>query len=197
MQEIDFSINDPFVSATINTQRWYSERQPSDGFVRWLVMNWRHREPTHQHSWHNDDALMSALASQITSHTIVYSAVSSGTDQRKHESSSSLAFVQGIHRWSVNSPHKGPVTRKKLPWDDVIMVVSQFTRNIPGPAQHNSGDHKILLKVQSMPLTSVTSPVTEIRSLICYHSGQIRTIPHPHPLQIMIKLSSHRTILYH
>ena len=30
-------------------------------------------------------------------------------------------FVRGIHRWSVNSPHKGPVTRKKLPFDDVIM----------------------------------------------------------------------------
>ena len=27
----------------------------------------------------------------------------------------------GIHRWPVNSPHKGPVTRKMLPFDDVIM----------------------------------------------------------------------------
>ena len=32
---------------------------------------------------------------------------------RKHQSSASLAFVRGIHRWPVNSPHKGPVTRKK------------------------------------------------------------------------------------
>ena len=30
-------------------------------------------------------------------------------------------FVWGIHRWSVNSPHKGPVTRKRFPFDDVIM----------------------------------------------------------------------------
>ena len=34
----------------------------------------------------------------------------------------SLAFVRGIHRWPVNSPHKGPVTRKMFPFDDVIMI---------------------------------------------------------------------------
>ena len=33
----------------------------------------------------------------------------------------SLAFMRGIHRWPVNSPHKGPVTRKMSPFDDVIM----------------------------------------------------------------------------
>ena len=42
-------------------------------------------------------------------------------DQRKHQSSASLAFVRGIHRWPVNSPHKGPVTQKMFPFDDVIM----------------------------------------------------------------------------
>ena len=34
-----------------------------------------------------------------------------------------LAFVRGIHRSPVNSPHKGPVTRKMFPFDDVIMNV--------------------------------------------------------------------------
>ena len=53
---------------------------------------------------------MGAMASQITSLTIVYSIVYSGGDHRKHQSSASLAFVRGIHRWPVNSPHKGPVT---------------------------------------------------------------------------------------
>ena len=47
---------------------------------------------------HYDDIIMSAMASQITSLTIVYSAVYSGVDQRKHQSSASLAFVRGIHR---------------------------------------------------------------------------------------------------
>ena len=52
---------------------------------------------------------------------IVYSTVYPGADQRKHQSSASLAFVRGIHRSPVNSPHKGPVTRNMFPFDDVIM----------------------------------------------------------------------------
>ena len=61
------------------------------------------------------------MAFQITGVLIVYSTVYSGANQRKHHSSASLAFVRGIHRWSVDSPHKGPVTRKMFPFDDVIM----------------------------------------------------------------------------
>ena len=38
---------------------------------------------------------MGAIASQITSLTIVYSTVYSDADQRKHHSSASLAFVWG------------------------------------------------------------------------------------------------------
>ena len=40
------------------------------------------------------------------------STVCSGADQRKHQSPASLAFTRGIHRWPMDSPHKGPVTRK-------------------------------------------------------------------------------------
>ena len=64
---------------------------------------------------------MSAMASQITSLTIVYSTVWSGADQMIHQSSASLASVRGIHRSPLNSPRKGPVKRKMLPFDDVIM----------------------------------------------------------------------------
>ena len=71
---------------------------------------------------HYNDIIMSAMASQIASLTIVYFTVYSGTDERKHQSSASLAFVRGIHRWPVNSPHEGPVTRKMFPFDDVIMI---------------------------------------------------------------------------
>ena len=67
---------------------------------------------------------MGTIASQITSLTIVYSTLYSGADQRKHQSSASLAFVWGIHRGPVNSPHKGPVTRKMFPFDDIIMAGS-------------------------------------------------------------------------
>ena len=71
---------------------------------------------------HYSDLIMSAMASQITSVSIICSAVCSGTHQRKHQSSASLAFVRGIHRSPVNSPHKWPVTRKMFPFDDVIMT---------------------------------------------------------------------------
>ena len=55
---------------------------------------------------HCSDVLMSTMASQITSLTLVYSIVYSGADQRKHQNSQSLAFVMGIHRWPVNSHTK-------------------------------------------------------------------------------------------
>ena len=71
---------------------------------------------------HYNNVIMSLIACQITSLTIVYSIVYSDADQRKHQSSASLAFVRGIHRGPVNSPHKGPVTRKLFPFDDVIMI---------------------------------------------------------------------------
>ena len=70
---------------------------------------------------HHSDLIMGAIVSQITSLTIVYSTVYSDADQRKHQSSASLAFVWGIHRGPVNSPHKRPVTRKMFSFDDFIM----------------------------------------------------------------------------
>ena len=72
---------------------------------------------------HYSDVIMSMMTSQITSFTIVYSIVYLSVYQRKHRSSASLAFVQGIHRWPVNSQHKGPVMQKMFPFDDVIMNI--------------------------------------------------------------------------
>ena len=79
---------------------------------------------------HYSDVMMGAILSQITSPTIVYSTVYSGADQRKHQSSESLAFVRGIHRSPVNSPRKWPVTRKMLPFDDVIICKKFLKRSI-------------------------------------------------------------------
>ena len=56
---------------------------------------------------HKRDVVMSTMAPQITGVSAVYSIVSTGTDQRKHQSPMSVAFVRGIHRWPVNSPHQG------------------------------------------------------------------------------------------
>ena len=89
----------------------------------------------HLNSSHYSDVIMSPMASQNTSLTSVCSTVysvadqrkhqsSAVADQRKHQSSAPLAFVKGIHRSPVNSPHKGPVTRKMFPFDDVVMKTS-------------------------------------------------------------------------
>ena len=109
---------------------WYSFRYNLEGGSaspmrsHGLILNPHYTEdpsPCIHHQRHYSDVIMGAMASQISSLTIVYSTVDSGTAQRKHQSSASLAFVRGIHRWPVNSPHKGPVTRKMFPFDDVIM----------------------------------------------------------------------------
>ena len=96
--------------------------------VSWgaMMFMWHHRNDIHCYRdalFHYCDVIMSMMSSNITSLTSVYSTVFySGVDQRKHQSSASLAFVWGIHRGPVNSPHKWPVTRKMFPFDDVIML---------------------------------------------------------------------------
>ena len=79
------------------------------------VLQWQR-----QNTDHYSDVIMSAVTSQITGVLMVCSTVWSGADQTKYQSSASLAFV----RWPVNSSHKGPVTRKVFPFDDVIMQTS-------------------------------------------------------------------------
>ena len=68
--------------------------------------------------YHYDDVIMGAMASQITSLTIVYSTVYSGANQSKHQSSASVALV-----WEN---HRGPVSQKMFPFDDVIIWIMNF-----------------------------------------------------------------------
>ena len=112
-----------------NVVIWFKFHQMS---VQWMNFQWAictigsSKDLAPNRSQHYNDVIMGAIASQITSLTIVYSIVYSDADERKHESSASLAFVWGIHRWPVNSPHKWPVTQKMFPFDDVIMNLSAF-----------------------------------------------------------------------
>ena len=91
-------------------------------------------------SEHYRDVIMSAMASQITSLTIVYSTVYSGADQRKHQRSALLAFVRGIQRWPVNSSHKGPVTRKMFLFHDVIMGMKNSSDSLPNSNVHRTNE---------------------------------------------------------
>ena len=102
---------------------------------------------------HYGDVIMNVIASQITSLAIVYLTVYSDADQRKHQSSASLAFVRGIHRGPVNSPHKWPVARKLFPFGDVIMrirfsdfIVGHLNANVLGFLYWRDGVDMIRLK---------------------------------------------------
>ena len=78
---------------------------------------------------HYSDVIMGTMASQITSITIVCSTVYSSADQRKYQSSASLAFVRGTNRGPVISSLKWPITRQMFTFYDVIMT-KRFTNRI-------------------------------------------------------------------
>ena len=69
----------------------YSQVEPS-----WSAGSWGIHDDVM--TWHYIDVIMTTIASQITSLTVVYSTVYSDADQRKHQRPASLAFVWGIHR---------------------------------------------------------------------------------------------------
>ena len=81
----------------------YSTRNCRPHSVSTGTLPWRHNERDGVSNHLRHDCLLNRLFRH----------------QRKHQSSASLAFAWGIHRWPVNFPQKGPVTRKMF--DDVIM----------------------------------------------------------------------------
>ena len=97
--------------------RWQKFRQNDISFLMYMLS----RHSCTIYPIYYSDVIMSAAASQITSVSIVCSTICLGAEQRKYQGSASLAFVRGIHRWPVDSPHKGPLTQKMFPFDDVIM----------------------------------------------------------------------------
>ena len=138
---------------------------------------------------------MSAMTSQITSLTIVYSAVYSGADQRKHQSSASLAFVREIHRWPVNSPHKWPVTRiffhlmtsswhlqvwfiKPTKWRRLVYYAAYLMKG--SCRQHRERVRLIALTV-TLVVTELTRPLQSKNSFLkatineaCHQSSNLR-----------------------
>ena len=100
--------------------------------IKWQIWSYTGSFKTHsdgirQLGYHYGDIIMGAIASQITSLIIVYSTVYSDAVQRKYQSSASLAFVWGLPRGPINSPHKWPVTRKMFPFGDVIMEITSLS----------------------------------------------------------------------
>ena len=94
---------------------------------------------------HYNDVIMGKMASQISRLTIVYSTVYSSADLRKYQSSAPLAFVREIHWGPVKSPHKGQVTRKMFPFDDVIMAAI--------------GDHRTVDNIYRWPIAGCNAVI--------------------------------------
>ena len=61
---------------------------------------------------------MRPMASQITSLTIAYLFIQAQIKEN----------IKGVRNWSLCSPHKGPVTRKRSTFDDVIMGTVDVTQ---------------------------------------------------------------------
>ena len=120
-QQLNCLFNSLFMPAVKKTVELHIT-SPLQGEPPWLA-------DTPQQQCHYNGVIMSVMASQITSFAIVCSIVYLGTDQEKHQSPASLAFVRGIHQWLVNSPHKVAVMRKIFPFDDVIIRDSNVEIN--------------------------------------------------------------------
>ena len=121
---------------------------------------------------------MCTMASKIIDVSIVYSTVCSGADQRKHQSSASLAFVKGIPWWPVNSPHKGPVTRKMFPLYDVIMKFCHVTQLDQARRQYNTKirvDHFSLKQSWLMCRDNVIQSVAAV-SVLLFRSSWCQVI---------------------
>ena len=132
---------------------------------------------------HFNDVIMGRIASQITSLAIVYSTVYSDADQRKHQSSASLAFVREIDRGPMNSPHKWPVTRKMFPFDDVIMNSNQVDCAAPPKRTHDVitsqplGNHCVITcyREHIRPLRSYTILYLRHNTVIISRNGKTLT----------------------
>ena len=128
---------------------------------------------------HYNDVIMGAMASQITSLAILYLTVYIFRPRsRKHLSSVSLAFVWGIHRWPVNSPHKWPVTRKMFPFGDVIMAILVFPQHTctlpPGTKSSIIGIQNGISSAVALPTWYLVWPPSMCKHTNPYHLSDVR-----------------------
>ena len=108
---------------------------------------------------------MSVMTFQIAGVYIVCLTVCLSAGQRKRQSSASLAPVRGIHRWPVDSPHEGAVTRKML--DDVIMysvIKQKWCKYLMGEVQ-SPGQELQLVMPEWQPILIVLILLTYVKDI--------------------------------
>ena len=79
-----------------------------NGFFNGSALQWRHNERDGVSTHQPHDCLLNRL----------FRCRSNKTSKLRV-----TGLCEGNSRWPVNSPHKGPVTRKMFPFDDVIMFI--------------------------------------------------------------------------
>ena len=120
---------------------WQGISLPKSQWYENIFMSWRHCV---YWNTHYSDVTMSVMASQIAGFSSVRSTFYPAADQRKRQSSASLIFSMGIHRWPEYSPQKGPVTRKICPFDDVNMSPYPFYPQADVEGLRSQGIHVIV-----------------------------------------------------
>ena len=139
----------------------------------------------------------------ITGLTIVYWTVYSRRRSKETSNSASLAFVTRIHRWAMNSPHKGPVTRKMFPFDDVIIKCPIPHKNLKTTYQNLSmGQHEWKLNCVKTSLRKTimlhcTSCMTQTRSneIKRRSSKYSHWTPHRGPVEEILCKTFHMTYI--
>ena len=135
---------------------------------------------------------MSAMASEITRVLVVYSNIFQA-DQRKHQSPASLAFVREIHRWPVNSPHKWPVTRKILPFDEVVMFLSGYIQRLYAMSFMPLGFWSRLITRLHVFVRTLVDDVSKTRSLLWRHNERDGVSYHRRPDCLLNRLFKRRS----
>ena len=130
---------------------------------------------------HYGDVIMSAMASQNHQPRECLR-------NRLSKEASKLRITglgRGIHRWPVNSPHKGPVTRKMFPFDDVIMGITKESSR--SPAVYYSGLlhwHETIVWYAPLPVrwsvrlwVNLSNPIPTTRgAAMCRHFASLREV---------------------
>ena len=126
---------------------------------------------------------MGAMASRITSVSIVYSIVWTGVFQRKHQSSASLAFVRGIHRTGEFPSQKASNVSFLMTssWISLRLLSSDYEKRT---FAWNKGVHEILTCHDNGGLLLIKCKIYGMTSILCGSPSDISYISQAFPVWI-------------